>query len=119
MITRNWQLKARQQVHNALHHLEDCSLPHEQWNRETELAAIVALLRRDSTLVAARKFTNLVRCFVQSYRNLGINLGEPDEQRASESVHEVAEFRNSLPADYSDADIYVALLARETMGATA
>ena len=115
MITRSWHLKARQRVHNALHHLEDCSLPHEQWNREAELAAVVALLRRNSTIVAARKLTRLVSRFVQSYRRVGVNLESVDEEQVAATVQDVARFRDSLPVDYSDADIYVALLARETM----
>ena len=114
MITRSWHLRSRQRVHNTLHHLEDCSLPHEQWNHEAELAAIVSLLRRNSTLVAAQTFTNLVRRFVQSYRQIGVEIEPFDEQQAFKSVQDVAEFRDTLPDDYSDADIYAAVLARDS-----
>ena len=100
-------------MHNALYHLEDCSLPHEHWNREAELAAVVALLRRESPLLAARRFAQVVSRFLQSYRRVGVDLGVLDEHHVAETVQEVAVFRDSLPADYSDADIYVALLARD------
>lgn len=119
MITRSWHLRARQRVHNALHHLDDCSLPHEHWNRDTELAAIIALLRRSPRLTAARRFSAMVRRFVQSYRQIGIFLDPLDEHEAEARVAWVADFMDSLPDGYSDADVYVALLELEGRGVAA
>ena len=103
-----------QRVHNAFHHLADGSLPVEQWDADTELAAIVHLLGKHPVARAAKLFAKAAESYFATQQQVGIPMPAFSATDATRKVQLVARRRLALPASYGDTEIYVAL--RRSLG---
>lgn len=99
-----------QRVHNAYHHLEDCTLPYELWTTETELAALVHLLRRRSLSRALEVYPRLLRRYNASNQRFGVKVRRYDAYEVEHQVRRTSAFCSRFPADVCDSKVYVSLL---------
>ena len=103
-----------QRVHNAYHHLADGSLPAEQWDADTELAAIVHLLGKYSVARATKLYASAAEGYFGVQQRLGNRVPAFSATKAARKVRLVARRRLALPASYGNTDVYIAL--RRSLG---
>jgi hypothetical protein len=99
-----------QRVHNAYHHLSDCSLPLELWNDETELAAIVHLLLRYPLWEAADRYARTLLRYLDWNRRFDTQVEAVSEAVAKARVFRVFEHVSLQPHETSAAALYVSML---------
>jgi len=103
---------AGQRVHNVFHHLQDGSLPVEQWNEEADLAAIIHLLGRHLAEVATQQYFSAARRFDDDNRRLGLPTRAITMREVASMVQWVCAQKALMPETTSDARVFVALLER-------
>ena len=102
-----------QRVFNVFHHLEDGTLPPDLWNPESELAAMVYLLKTYPETTAWAKYARAVRDYFASNECVGIAMSTFDAQRAKRRMYDLSLLIRSLPGTMSAASIYRSLLATD------